>query len=325
MIGWLIFALISIGILAICYWKKKYFDLDIVLGIGFEDSKKKWLKKLPRIPFIYILMQKSKFGIAWCDRLVKKHPKLIKATKWPIVVLGVLLINVTVLTIIWAVHDQIMKEINKVAYQVSSVALILPINVESKAVFYVPFFYWIIGIFAVIIIHEGGHAIFTRYLKVPIHSTGLAIMSILIPIIPAAYVKPDEKALEQQKTSDKLWVFAAGSVFNILASGVFFIALIGVSIIGFIFGLSTDWPVQIGPLWWIVLYNTISILFAFNLGIGLMNLLPMVPLDGGLMIKEIFSELNWKPWSWKAVSVGSLMILLAAFFAPPLVKYIIGG
>src|SRR3989344_991836 len=43
-------------------------------------------------------------------------------------------------------------------------------------------------------------------------------------------------------------------------------------------------------------YNLLFWLYFLWLGIGLANLLPMKPIDGGLMMEELFKKLNMKPY-----------------------------
>ena len=60
--------------------------------------------------------------------------------------------------------------------------------------------------------------------------------------------------------------------------------------------------------------NLVFYLYAFSLGVGLMNLMPIVPLDGGLMIKAQFDDAKVnKPHAWKwATAVGLALIVLSA-------------
>ena len=63
-----------------------------------------------------------------------------------------------------------------------------------------------------------------------------------------------------------------------------------------------------------------------NTGIGIANLLPIKPLDGGLMFEEIVKKfLKKKKWTDKIVKVVSLftlLLVLIALFGPSLISYL---
>ncbi len=97
---------------------------------------------------------------------------------------------------------------------VPGAALVLPF--EVKGAFYVPFFYWIISIFIIALVHEFAHGILARKYNIKIKSSGFAFLGIVLPIIPAAFVEPDEKELNKRPIKEQLNVFAAGPFANIL-------------------------------------------------------------------------------------------------------------
>lgn len=74
----------------------------------------------------------------------------------------------------------------------------------------VPFWYWIITIFLLIIVHEGSHGLMAAREKVRIKSLGWG----LLIAIPLAFVEPDEKQLRKEGPMKQLRVFAAGSFGN---------------------------------------------------------------------------------------------------------------
>ncbi|MBS3815595.1 MAG: site-2 protease family protein [Hadesarchaea archaeon] len=74
---------------------------------------------------------------------------------------------------------------------------------------FIPF---VIGIGVVLIVHEPAHGIVARRLGLPLESTGL----LLFAVIPGAFVEPDEEKLNNSPVSDRLQVYGAGSVANII-------------------------------------------------------------------------------------------------------------
>jgi len=97
---------------------------------------------------------------------------------------------------------------------VSQVAPVLPF--KAKGVFYVPFLYWIISIFIIAAIHEFSHGVVARRYGIKIKSSGFAFLGAILPIIPAAFVEPDEKQLAKKPKLQQMSVYAAGPMANIM-------------------------------------------------------------------------------------------------------------
>jgi membrane-associated protease RseP (regulator of RpoE activity) len=97
---------------------------------------------------------------------------------------------------------------------VGGVALVLPFRIKGS--FYVPFFYWIISIFVLAVIHEFSHGVIARAYNIKIKSSGFAFLGVLVPVLPAAFVEPEEKELKKKSTGAKLSIFAAGPFSNIM-------------------------------------------------------------------------------------------------------------
>ncbi|UCD03049.1 MAG: site-2 protease family protein [Candidatus Aenigmatarchaeota archaeon] len=80
----------------------------------------------------------------------------------------------------------------------------------------VPFWYYIISIALLVIVHEGFHGIFTARERTKIKSLGVGLLA----IIPLAFVEPDEEQLAKKSTWAQLRVFSAGSFANFLLAGL---------------------------------------------------------------------------------------------------------
>ena len=109
----------------------------------------------------------------------------------------------------------------------SAVRLVLPkvfpgevsAGVE-KVVFFVPLWYWVIGLFVILIPHELFHGFLFAVEKIKIKSTGL----ILFLIFPGGFVEPDEAQFKNSKPFTRMKVASVGSVANICVA-VLLIAL----------------------------------------------------------------------------------------------------
>ncbi|MEM4240451.1 MAG: site-2 protease family protein [Candidatus Woesearchaeota archaeon] len=96
---------------------------------------------------------------------------------------------------------------------------------EAKGVFFVPFVYWLLSIFVIAFVHEFCHGIAARVYKMPVKSAGLAFLGVLVPLVPAAFVEPDEPYLQRQGKFRQLSVFAAGPFANIVSAGIIFLII----------------------------------------------------------------------------------------------------
>ncbi|MBL7160099.1 MAG: site-2 protease family protein [Candidatus Aenigmarchaeota archaeon] len=106
----------------------------------------------------------------------------------------------------WAIGTGLIKK--------PAFALVLPsISSDGSAgpgYILIPFWFWLITIFSILVPHELCHGIISRAHKIRLKSVGL----LLLGIFPGAFVEPDEKQLEREKILPRLRVFAAGSYAN---------------------------------------------------------------------------------------------------------------
>ena len=132
-------------------------------------------------PFIYFLMYKTKLGLRFMDNFSKKFRKPLTFIGY----IGIFACFLGMALISYALVQNIYALFTK-PEATSGVGLVLPF--KAKGVFFVPFFYWIISIFIIALVHEFSHGIIARTHNLKIKSSGFAFLGILIPIIPAAFV-----------------------------------------------------------------------------------------------------------------------------------------
>ncbi len=142
-------------------------------------------------------------------------------TIWSIIVGGFIGMLVIAGTLLKSLFDVLLGT------STQAVQLVLPI--KHEAVFYVPFTYWIVSIFLILLVHEFAHGIISRYYKIKVKSTGLAFVGLIIPIIPAAFVEPKEKQLTSRSAKQQLAVYGAGAFSNIIFSFIFLALFIIIS------------------------------------------------------------------------------------------------
>lgn len=358
-------------------------------------------------PLLYFAMYKTKLGLKAMDSFAKKCRKLLNVLSYVSIGLGFLGMAVIVISLI---HN--LWNIFTAPEAAAGVALVLPFKVKGG--FYVPFFYWIISIFIIAFVHEFSHGIYARHHGIKIKSSGFAFLNILIPVLPAAFVEPDEKQLKKASRKKQLDVFAAGPFSNIVLAfvvlGIFLLLggpvsnsiaeKTGVGITGFIeegdnypaekagmqvgevitkvedkeiksiedfieelnyskpgdniaivtennnydielmphpdnesrgmLGVIVNQDIGINPsfaggkyvgLFILWLMGLLYWLWVLNLGIGLFNLAPIGPIDGGRMLLATLEKYMPKERAytiWKNVSFAVLILvvvnILAAFF-----------
>ena len=285
-------------------------------------------------------------------------------------------------------------------FETPAVSIIIPGVEMPGSSIYIPFFYGLVGLATVLIVHEFSHGIQSVGEKISIKSIGL----LLFAIIPGAFVEPDEDELKAAKKSSRLRVYAAGSIANITLAivAILLVSLISAGIPTFFAedGIAIDRVVSdspsdgvlkegmvleaidnrqinnssdyidivssffpgenvsvktdqgtytltldknpsnesrgffgiqankhfvmvndsLGPIPWVLfeLLELFQWVFMLNLGIGLFNLLPLKPLDGGYMLEILLSyklsENYYKPIV-NALSVVMAIIIVFSIVA----------
>jgi membrane-associated protease RseP (regulator of RpoE activity) len=165
-------------------------------------------------------MYRTKIGIEFMERFAKRFSKQLKYIGYFAIFIGFF----GMLLITYALVQNVYNLLTKPG-AMPGAALVLPF--EVKGAFYVPFFYWIVSIFIIALVHEFSHGILAKKYDMRIKSSGFAFLGILLPIIPAAFVEPDEKELRKRPVKEQLSVFAAGPFANILLAFV----IVGITIL----------------------------------------------------------------------------------------------
>jgi hypothetical protein len=195
--------------------------LFVVFLIVFLIIKRKniQIQKL-LFPFLYLILYRSNFGVKFMDRFAKKHRELVKFFGYSCIglsIIGLIFISVNIILLIWQL-------ISAPAITQPGVALVLPFT-NVPGIGYLSFSQWIISIFILAIVHEFAHGIVAKANGLPIRSSGFAFFALIAPIIPAAFVEPDEKKLVKSSNVKQYSVFAAGPIVNIILALLIMFAL----------------------------------------------------------------------------------------------------
>ncbi|MBS3110384.1 site-2 protease family protein [Candidatus Woesearchaeota archaeon] len=198
------------------------FLIGMLIFLWFKRKKIEFQRIL--FPIIYFILYRTKIGLPMMDRLAKKYPKTVRAlSSWGIYFgfLGMAVITFELLS-------SLIKSLTQ-PDAAAPVALVLPIETGLKGIIAVPFMHWIISIFVIATVHEFSHGVVARLYGMKIKSSGFAFLSILVPIIPAAFVEPDDKEMSKKPKKQQLAVLAAGPFSNMI------LALIAFLIVSFAF------------------------------------------------------------------------------------------
>jgi membrane-associated protease RseP (regulator of RpoE activity) len=154
------------------------------------------------IEFGIVFIRRTKKGKEWIKRFAEKHRKFFKF-------FGNVSILMAFLLSVFGFYY---------LFQWTGVRLILPkvfpgevSEGVERVVFFMPLWYWVIGLFVIIVPHELFHGFLFALEKIKIKSTGL----LLFLIFPGGFVEPDEEQFKNSKPITRMRVAAVGSITNV--------------------------------------------------------------------------------------------------------------
>src|SRR3989338_775326 len=169
-------------------------------------------------PLLYFSMYRTQYGIKFMDNFARRFRK-------PLVFLGYAGIVAGFLGMIFITYFLVQSLIPLFTQPDAKASLSPVLPFKARGVFFVPFFYWIISIFIIALVHEMAHGVIARVYNLKVKSSGFAFLGVLLPIIPAAFVEPDEKNLKKRPYKEQLSIFAAVPFSNVIF-GFIFLAII---------------------------------------------------------------------------------------------------
>mgnify|MGYP006270275847 CR=1 FL=1 len=196
-----------------------FFIFVLVLTL-FLIWKRKNLTLQGYFPFLYMLMYKTKLGLGKMKKWSDKHPRVFLYLAYLSTFIGLVGAVFIIIFLIWQLWFILVNNIS------TGGGLVLPIQTDSGLdgaipIFYVPFWYWLIALFILAIVHEFAHGVIAERFKIKIKSSGFAFLGLLAPILPAAFVEPDEKQMSKKPRWQQIAVLGAGSTSNLLFGFLF--------------------------------------------------------------------------------------------------------
>ncbi len=183
----------------------------LVLGTTLYIKRKEVAVQKIASYFIYIVMYRTKWGLTWMDKISSKYRSAVQLFGYISVGIGFVGMIYVSLSILLFFLQLIFKP----AVQQAGVSLVLPFT-NIPGIGYLSFTHWVLSIFILAIVHEFSHGVVARAHNVPVRSSGFAVFALLLPIIPAAFVEPDEKKLSKMPDIVQYSVFAAGPMANLV-------------------------------------------------------------------------------------------------------------
>jgi membrane-associated protease RseP (regulator of RpoE activity) len=106
------------------------------------------------------------------------------------------------------------------------ISLILPgVDIPGSPIL-IPLGYGLIALMTVLVVHEFGHGIISRIEGVKIDSIGV----LLLAVLPGAFVEPNEEDIEKSERIQKLRIYAAGSIFNLILGAISLLIVMFISL-----------------------------------------------------------------------------------------------
>jgi membrane-associated protease RseP (regulator of RpoE activity) len=191
----------------------------ILLMILFSVLQRKNIQMQGIFPLFYFVMWRTKKGLKFMDTLAQMMPRFWTWFFGAGIVIG--------FAGMLMISYELIKNTALLFLSPGAAPGIQPVlPFEAEGVFFVPFVYWLLSIFIIAGVHEFCHGIAARVYKMPVKNAGLAFLGIFVPLVPAAFVEPDEQYLQKQSRFRQLSVFAAGPFSNIVMAGIIFLIII---------------------------------------------------------------------------------------------------
>jgi len=191
-----------------------------ILSIIMLKNRKRLTVQKVIYPLVYIVLYKTQLGLGLMKRISERHRKIV-------ILLGYCFIGFAFMGMLFISYN-ILRTMIRFFVSPSTtdtgMALIYP-GTQIPGVGYLSFSYWLVGLFIIALVHELAHGVLASAYKIRIKSSGFAVLGIIAPIFPAAFVEPEEKDLRRRSPIQQYSVLAAGPIINILLAVAIFLAL----------------------------------------------------------------------------------------------------
>ncbi|MBI4149334.1 site-2 protease family protein [Candidatus Woesearchaeota archaeon] len=181
----------------------------LISAVVFFRRKKVAVQKIA-FPFLYLILYRTSFGLRLMERIGRRHAAVIRFLGYLSAGLGF----IGMAFISYSILSTVFRFLLSPKTVETGFALVLP-GTTVPGIGHLSFWHWVIAIFILAVIHEFCHGIMAEAYGIRVKNSGWAFLAVLIPIIPAAFVEPDEEQVKKQKDIVQYSIFAAGPIANI--------------------------------------------------------------------------------------------------------------
>lgn len=188
------------------YAKRKDLNIQRIISLP---------KSLGQFPILYILLLRTKWGIRFMEKMSTKYREPVKLFGYICIGVGFIGMAIAALMMILTLFLIIFRP------QVENTGAVLLLPFTTIPGFgYLSFWHFLIALFIIATIHEFAHGVVAKAHGLKVKSSGIASLGLGIPLIPMAFVEPDEKKLREQPDVVQYSVFAAGPGINLFTAFV---------------------------------------------------------------------------------------------------------
>lgn len=192
----ILFAIVIILLVVYLFKNKDKIHIQPIVGFG-------------KFNIISMALVRTGWGIDKMDEWAKKHREWVRLFGLVSIGVGFVAILLNIVMIIVMIKNLIA------APSATQVSFVLPFT-NIPGLGYLAFSHWLIAIFILATVHEFAHGVVSRALNIPVKNSGFAVLKLFyIPLVPAAFVEPDEKQFPKRSDVDQYSVLTAGPVSNI--------------------------------------------------------------------------------------------------------------
>jgi len=189
------------------YYNRKNVGVQKILAIG-------------KVPIIYFLLLRTKFGLKLMDKISSKFREAVKLFGYCSIGVGF----VGMLLVSFLMLMSLLLLIFKPEVE-NGAALILPFT-TIPGLGYLSFWHFIISLFIIAVIHEFAHGVVARAHDIKVKSSGTGAIGLIAPLLPLAFVEPDEEQIKEKPDIVQYSVFAAGPVINLVVGFLLYLLFI---------------------------------------------------------------------------------------------------
>lgn len=174
-----------------------------------------WKKKKLTVQAKVIVLYKTLLGVNFIKKIAIKYKQWVILFGYigvGVAYIGLVLISFLLITNLYTLFTQ--------PEAANGVSLVLP-GISIPGIGILSFWYWLLAIFIIAVVHEFSHGIVAKAHDLKIKSTGLVVLG---PII-GAFVEPDERKVVKEKDIVQYSIFAAGPFSNIVLGVLAFLLM----------------------------------------------------------------------------------------------------